>query len=316
MKTYKLSSIVAAIVLLFANASTTKVAAQELKGNISISGAFALYPITVKWAEEFKKLHPGVKIDIQAGGAGKGITDVLSKVTDIGLVSRDLNAAEYKKGAFPVAVTKDAVIPTISATSPFRKVIYEKGVKKEAFNNIFITGKYKTWNTLGIKSEAPIHVYTRSDASGAAETWAKYFGKKQEDLQGVAVFGDPGLAQAVKRDPSGIGYNNIVYIYDTKTNKATNGVVPVPIDLNNNGKLDPDENFYGDVDQLVAAIVAGKYPSPPARDLYYVTVGRPSNPIVKEFIKYILTSGQQFVTEAGYIKFSKEKIKHELEKVK
>ncbi len=316
MKTYKLTSIVAAIVLLFANASTTKVAAQELKGNISISGAFALYPITVKWAEEFKKIHPGVKIDIQAGGAGKGITDVLSKVTDIGLVSRDLNAAEYKKGAFAVAVTKDAVIPTISAASPFRKVLYEKGVRKEAFNNIFITGKYKTWNTLGFKSDAPIHVYTRSDAAGAAETWAKYFGKKQEDLLGVAVFGDPGLAQAVKRDPSGIGYNNIVYIYDTKTNKATNGVVPVPIDLNNNGKLDQNENFYGDVDQLVAAIVAGKYPSPPARDLYYVTVGKPKNPIVKEFIKYILTNGQQFVTEAGYIKFSKEKLNKELEKVK
>jgi len=315
MKTHKLS-LVAILILVLANATTTKVAAQELKGNISISGAFALYPITVKWAEEFKKIHPSVKIDIQAGGAGKGITDVLSKVTDIGLVSRDLNGAEYKKGAYAVAVTKDAVIPTISAASPFRKVLYERGVRKDAFNNIFITGKYKTWNTLGFKSDAPIHVYTRSDAAGAAETWAKYFGKKQEDLLGVAVFGDPGLAQAVKRDPSGIGYNNIVYIYDTKTNKPTNGVVPVPIDLNNNGKLDPDENFYGDVDQLVAAIVAGKYPSPPARDLYFVTVGKPSNPIVKEFIKYILTTGQKFVAEAGYIKFSKEKLNKELEKVK
>ena len=49
--------------------------------------------------------HPKVKIDIQAGGAGKGITDVLSKVTDIGLVSRELNPAEFKKGAFAIAVT-------------------------------------------------------------------------------------------------------------------------------------------------------------------------------------------------------------------
>lgn len=315
MKISKIS-FVPVLILLLVNATTTKVGAQDLKGNISISGAFAMYPITVKWAEEFKKINPNVKIDIQAGGAGKGITDVLSKVTDIGLVSRDLNSAEYKKGAFAVAVTKDAVIPTISASSPYRKVLYEKGVKKDAFNHIFITGKYKTWNTLGFKSEAPIHVYTRSDASGAAETWAKYFNKKQEDLQGVAVFGDPGLAQAVKRDPSGLGFNNIVYIYDAKTNKPTNGVVPVPIDLNNNGKLDPDENFYDDVDQLIAAIVAGKYPSPPARDLYFVTVGKPKNPIVKEFIKYILTDGQKYVQEAGYIKFSKEKIAKELEKVK
>jgi phosphate transport system substrate-binding protein len=123
MKTNKIT-LIAVIILVLANATASKVAAQDLKGNISISGAFALYPITVKWAEEFKKINPNVKIDIQAGGAGKGITDVLSKVTDIGLVSRDLNAAEFKKGAFAIAVTKDAVIPTISATSPYKKVLY------------------------------------------------------------------------------------------------------------------------------------------------------------------------------------------------
>ncbi len=315
MKTNK-KLLLTLVVLIIANLSPSRISAQDLTGNISISGAFALYPITVKWAEEFKKKHPKVKIDIQAGGAGKGITDVLSKVTDIGLVSRDLNAAENKKGAYAIAVTKDAVIPTISASSPYKTVLYKKGVKKEAFNNIFITGKYKTWNTLGFKSTAPIHVYTRSDAAGAAETWASYFGKKQEDLQGVAVFGDPGLAQAVQRDPSGLGFNNIVYIYDTKTNKPTNGIVPVPIDLNNNGKLDADENFYSNIDKLIAAIVSGKYPSPPARDLYFVTSGKPKNAAVKAFIKYILTDGQKFVSEAGYIKLSKEKLTKELGKVK
>ncbi|HSD08195.1 PstS family phosphate ABC transporter substrate-binding protein [Flavobacterium sp.] len=316
MKRSKKGLLAFIILIITANFAPTKASAQDLSGSISISGAFALYPITVKWAEEFKKQHPKVKIDIQAGGAGKGITDVLSKVTDVGLVSRDLNNAELKKKAFAIAVTKDAVIPTISASSPFKAVLYKRGIKKEALNNIFITGKYKTWNTLGFTSPAPIHVYTRSDAAGAAETWAHYFGKKQEDLQGVAVFGDPGLAQAVKRDPSGIGFNNIVYVYDTKTNKPTNGVVPIPIDLNNNGKLDPNENFYGDINQLIAAVAAGKYPSPPARDLYFVTNGKPSNPIVKAFIKYILTDGQKYVSEAGYIKLTKEKLTTELAKVK
>ena len=28
---------------------------ERIKGHISISGAFALYPITVRWAEEFQK---------------------------------------------------------------------------------------------------------------------------------------------------------------------------------------------------------------------------------------------------------------------
>ncbi len=295
--------------------SNTKSVPDNLSGNISISGAFALYPITVKWAEEFRKIHPNVKIDISAGGAGKGITDVLSKVTDIGLVSRDLNIAEVKKGAFPIAVTKDAVIPTTSASNPFLNQLKARGVKKDEFNNIFITGKIRSWNQLGFKSAAPIHVYTRSDAAGAAETWAKYFGKKQEDLLGVAVYGDPGLATAVKKDPSAIGFNNIVYIYDSKTKRATNGVAVLPIDLNKNGKIDPEENFYDTVDDLIAAIAAGKYPSPPARDLYFVTNGRPQNPIVVEFTKWVLTEGQKYVHEAGYINLPQDKLTVELGKL-
>jgi len=40
-----------------------------------------------KWAEEYTKLYPNIKIDISAGGAGKGITDVLSGMVDIAMVS-------------------------------------------------------------------------------------------------------------------------------------------------------------------------------------------------------------------------------------
>lgn len=48
-----------------------------LSGYITLSGAFALYPLAIQWADEFHRLHPDVDIDISAGGAGKGITDVL-----------------------------------------------------------------------------------------------------------------------------------------------------------------------------------------------------------------------------------------------
>lgn len=290
---------------------------KKLKGNISISGAFALYPMAVKWAEEFKKTHPEVKIDISAGGAGKGMTDALTGTADIGMISREINPEELKKGAYPVAVTKDAVIPTMSMNNPLLGYIQRKGVKQKAFAKLWITGEAKTWGkVLGIKATLPVHVYTRSDAAGAAETWAKYLGKKQEDLLGVGVFGDPGLATAVKKDASGIGFNNIIYIYDTKTKKQANGLRAVPIDVNNNGQIDADENFYNTLDELMQAIADGKYPSPPARDLYFVTKGKPSNPVVAEFLKYVLTEGQKFVHEAGYISLSKEHISSEINKVK
>jgi len=315
-KTILLAGFLALGWLTFSSYKDSPTRPDQLSGTISISGAFALYPITVKWAEEFKKLHPDVKIDISAGGAGKGITDVLSNITDIGLVSRNLTPEESKKGANPFAVTKDAVVPVVSANNPFLKDLLAHGIKKSALNDIFITGNARVWAQAGEKSNAPIHVYTRSDAAGAAETWANYFGKKQDDLQGVAVYGDPGLAQAVKKDPVGIGFNNIVYVYDQNTKQATNGVVPLPIDLNNNGKIDPDENFYGTIDQIVAAITSGKYPSPPARDLYFVTKGAPKTEAVKEFIRYVLTDGQKFIPEQGYITLSPAKITAGLNKLK
>jgi phosphate transport system substrate-binding protein len=289
----------------------------ELKGNISISGAFALYPLTVKWAEEFKKIHPGVKFDISAGGAGKGMTDALSKMVDIGLVSRAINPDEVKKGAYAIAVTKDAVVPTVSVNNPVLKDILANGLDREAAMNIFITGKTKTWGqALGIKSAVPIRIYTRSDACGAGETWAQYLGKKQEDLLGVGVFGDPGLAQAVTKDPSGIAYNNIGYAYDAKTKKLNPGIKVIPLDVNNNGKIDPDENFYDTMDNLVNAIASGKYPSPPARDLYFVTSGKPMKKELVEFIKWTLTDGQKYVFESGYINLPKEKLAAGLDKVK
>ena len=289
--------------------------ADDLQGTISISGAFALYPITVKWASEFKKLHPKVTFNISAGGAGKGITDALSGLVDIGLASRDIDPSEVKKGAYTVYVTKDAVVPTFNSNNPDAAALLAKGVTRNEFLNVFVTGSVTNWKQLGGKVSVPIHVYNRSDAAGAGETWAKYFGKKQEDLLGGGFYGDPGLAQAVKKDVTGIGYNNLAYLYDLKTRKQIPGISVLPIDVNGNGKIDADENFYGTIDQLTEAIASGKYPSPPARNLGFLFKGKPKKKELIEFVKYVLTDGQKFVDENGYIALSKAKLQEELKKV-
>jgi len=315
----KLNSIVLVLLYLSGILLPPEIAAQEkLSGQLSISGAFALYPMAVKWSEEFRKINPDVKIDLSAGGAGKGIADALSGMVDIGMVSREIYPEEIKKGAFPVSVTKDAVVATVSEQNPALNDILTKGLKTDAGNSIWITGRFTTWaQAFGSKVNSPIHVYTRSDACGAAEMWAKFFGKKQEDLLGVGVFGDPGLAQAVKRDPLGIGFNNIGYTYDANTKQQVKGLRVVPLDLNNNGKIDPDENFYNSMNELIAAIASGKYPSPPARELYFVIKDNPSKrKLLTEFIKFVLTDGQKYVHEAGYIELPKDKLENELKKLK
>lgn len=292
------------------------IAQDKIKGTITLSGAWALYPLAVRWAEEFRKIYPEVKIDLSAGGAGKGITDALNNMVDIGMVSREIYPEEIKKGAFGIAVSKDAVVPVINASNPALDVLLSKGLKKDAGNNIWITGLYKTWaQAFGIKGTTAIHVYTRSDACGAGEVWAKYFNNKQEDLLGIGMYGDPGLALAVKKDPLGIGYNNIGYVFDNKTKQQLAGIRILPLDINGDGKISPEEDFYNTMDELIEAISSGKFPSPPARELYFVTNGKPQKEVVIKFLQWILSDGQKFVNEAGYITLSKEKIAAEMKKV-
>jgi phosphate transport system substrate-binding protein len=276
--------------------------------------------MAIKWAEEFQKIYPAVKVDIAAGGAGKGMADALAGVVDIGNISREIYPEEMQKGAWWVSVTKDAVVPTMNDKNPFRADLLKKGLTRESMNDVWITGKTTDWKTIaasssGILNKSALHVYTRSDACGAAGTWATYFGKKQEDLQGVGVYGDPGLADAVRKDVLGIGYNNINYVYDAQTKGPVPGIRILPIDINENGIIDKDEDFYATRDEIVDAIGSGKYPSPPARELFFACAGRPEKPVVRIFITWVLTDGQKYVAEAGYINLSPEQIAQELQKL-
>lgn len=296
--------------------SNSQADGEELEGRISLSGAFALYPLAVQWAEDFQKLHPGVKIEIDGGGAGKGMTDALAGQVDFGMVSREISDAEAANGAVGFPVAKDAVVPTINEKNPQYAALVKHGITQQAATDIWINGTIKTWGQLlGTSDATAINVFTRSDACGAAETWAKWLGKSQEDLLGEGVNGDPGVATAVQKNVNSIGLNNIGYAYDNNTLKPLPGIRVLPIDVNGNGQIDSDEDFYATKDQLTKAIAEGKYPSPPARDLYLVTKGIPTDPVVVAFLKYVLTEGQKANAGVGYITIPQDKLDAALKKL-
>lgn len=273
---------------------------EVLSGYITVSGAFALYPLVIQWADEFHRLHPEVDIDVSAGGAGKGITDVLADQVDIGMVSRELKPQEVEKGTLAFAVAKDAVVPTINAHHPMLKNLEKVGLSREMARKLWLSAQSK------------VHVYTRSDACGAAETWAAFLGVKQEDLKGTALFGDPGVAETLQKDVDGIGYNNIGYAYHDKTHRPLKGLAIIPIDVNGNGKIDDDERFYDTMEALMQAVSDGRYPTPPSRNLYLVTAGKPKNSVVREFLKYVLTRGQRLNAPAGFVKMNEQQVKQGL----
>jgi phosphate transport system substrate-binding protein len=283
---------------------------------ITISGAFALYPMVVRWSEEYHALHPEVQFDVQAGGAGKGMSDVLAGAVDIGMVSREIRSEEIEQGAVGIAVAKDAVVATINANNPVLERLLTTGLTPASGAGIWLTGEITTWGALvGSEDTNAIHVFTRADSCGAAEVWAKYLGgEAQEDLLGTGVQGDPGVAEAVRQDPLGIGYNNLNFAYDATTGQPIEGLLVIPLDLNGDGTISADEDFYATREEVAQAIAEGRYPSPPSRALFLVTKGEPTG-IVADFIRWILTDGQAFVEETGYVRLTDAQLQEGLQLV-
>lgn len=288
---------------------------QDLNGTITISGAWALYPMMIRWGEEFQKLHPGVQFDISAGGAGKGMSDAVSGAVDIGMVSREIHPEEIELGAFWVAVAKDAVFLTVNENNPVLDDLYQRGISRDILVGIYITAEITSWGQVVGRPDItdPIHIFTRSDACGAADTWAEYLGGTQEDLLGIGVYGDPGVLDAVIKDPLSIGYNNLNYAFDFSTGLPIEGARIIPLDINANGRVDSEE-VYNTKEAAVVAVSSNHYPSPPARDLNLVTNGQPVG-ITQAFMTWILTDGQQFLQEMGYIALSQDKLEVELIKL-
>ena len=299
------------------DAQAPAAAQEELSGTISVSGAFALYPMMTVWAEEFHKLHPDVEFDVQGGGAGKGMTDTIAGTVDIGMISREIKPEEEAQDIFWVSVTKDAVFPLISDSNPAKDQILAKGIPQEVFSKIFISGEIKTWgDVVGDPSITDqINVYTRSDSAGAAEQWSKFAGgKAQDELIGIGINGEPALVDTVVKDPLGIGYANLNSVFDLSSGGIVTGIVVPPIDINNNGQAEVEETYKVKED-AINAIAEGTYPSPPARFENLATKGKPTG-LTLAFIEWILTDGQQSLEQAGYVPLTPEQQAEALAKLK
>lgn len=271
-------------------------AAEKNINVITLSGAWAIYPTAVAWADAFQDKYPEIRIDITAGGAGKGAADAIAGLVDIGMVSREPDPAEIQKGIIPIYILHDAVFPIVSKKNPIIEKIIQKGMKRTDFQRMYLEVIPIRWQDIYSNSiNKTVHVYTRSDSCGAASAWANYLGKKQEDLKGIGLYGDPGLIDAVKKDPLGIGYTNFGYVFDS-SGKVIDGVIVIPIDANEDGTIDASEKCVNR-DVAIKLINAGKYPV--LRKNYFYIKGKPVS-VVKKFIEFALSDeGAKIVEEVG-----------------
>ncbi|MCX6254070.1 MAG: substrate-binding domain-containing protein [Bacteroidia bacterium] len=293
----------------------------EAKGNISgnflISGAYALYPLVRKWADDFMKIQPAVKIMVVSGGTGQGITDLLAKKNQLAMVSRPLTDEELNAGIWSVPVAKDGVAPIINQKNPYLERILNQGLSPEEYMKAFTSDKPLTWGELlDTIGKEKIIVFTRADESGAADVFADFLFKKSSDLKGTRVTGDEEMIKSVQENKLALGFCNFSYAFDAKTGERIKNIQIVPSDLDFDNKIDREEIPFTNLEEAHRGLWLGIYPKNLCRELTISSLEKPVDPAIIEFLRYMLTEGQESIKETGLCALNNVYLRSSLEKLK
>jgi phosphate transport system substrate-binding protein len=284
-----------------------------ISGNLNAVGSDTLSNLMTEWGRGFNALYPNVKFQSESKGSGTAPPALIAGTAQLGPMSRDMKPSEvddfegkfgYKPTQIRVAI--DSLAIYVNKDNPIEKLslpqvdaIFGKQRKAQYPKNV------ASWGDLGLTGDwatRPISLYGRNSASGTYGFVKEHILKNGDFKDTVKEqAGSAAVVLGVTDDKSGIGYSGIGY--------RSAGVRPVPISIDD--KSEPvavsPSNVYG-----------GKYPI--TRFLYiYVNKApnRPLDPLVKEFITYVLSqSGQQGVLKDGYFPLPSAKAAEDLQKIK
>jgi phosphate transport system substrate-binding protein len=283
--------------------TTYTATAQQSK--IIVTGSRFTYPLVERWMAEYTKAHPEIAIKINPRGG------VDADSANLIINGHELSPEEIRPGYRVVNIGRYILLPVASCKNSKVKVYQEKGLDERTTKKIFFD-KYDPFadnevSKKDIEKEkallAGLTLYTREQKACAPTTFARYYGFEQADLRGKRIGGDDKhLIQAILKDTSGITYNNPGAIYDLKTRKVKEGLVVLPVDLNNNGKLEADEKIYDNLEVLTAALEQKKLDG-----IVYgnINLSFPqdlgANKALTEFVLWILKDGQQYIHEYAFL---------------
>lgn len=289
----------------------------ELKGEFSVSGAYALTPLAKKWAAGFMKLHPGVRIEVVRSGTGQGIEDLITGKSRVALISRQLKEEDISAGIWTVPVAKEGVAPIISSGNPYLERILSRGLSTDEFLKVFAGDKPVTWGELlDTTGKEVVVAYSRADEAGAADVWAEFLYRRTEDLRGKKITGDIEMVKAVSNDPYAIGYCNFSYAFNIENGMKLKEVNIIPFDLDFDNIVRTKEVPFSTLEKAHRSLWLGIYPKSLCRELSLGSVGKPSDPLIIEFIRYTLTEGQKEVTSVGLCELNDVYISYSLDKLK
>lgn len=176
--------------------ATTHAAAQRL----TLTGSSTVAPLVNEIARQFEAQLPGVRIDVQTGGSGKGIADARNGIADIGMASRALKDDESDVVAHQIAA--DGVGIIVHQSNTVQKLTDEQVVA-------IYTGRITNWQDVGGPNQA-ITVVHKAEGRATLEVFLQYFAVENSRVQADVIVGDNEHGvKTVAGSPAAIGYVSI-----------------------------------------------------------------------------------------------------------
>jgi phosphate transport system substrate-binding protein len=256
----------------------------EIKGTITASGSSALQPLAEQAAKTFKEKNPNATVNVQGGGSGTGLTQVMQGAVDIG--NSDIFANE-KTGIDATALIdhKVAVVGFAAVTNEKVKV---DNLTKAQLIDIF-TGKITNWKDVG-GNDMKIQVINRPKSSGTRASFKRYALDGKDEVEGTALTEDSSGAvkKIIQTTDGSIGYLASSYL-STEANKAGLKVM----------KLDG-------VEMSKDNITSGKYNIWSYEHMY--TKGEAKD-LAKAFLDYMISDDvKPLIIKLGYIPTTEMKV--------
>jgi phosphate transport system substrate-binding protein len=282
-----------------------------VSGNITSVGSDTMNNMMALWAETFRRAYPNVKIQIEGKGSSTAPPALIAGSSQFGPMSRPMKSMEIdrfeaKYGYKPTQIrtSYDALAVWVNKDNPLQKLTLAQ------IDAVFSKARRRggkaavKWGDLGLTGDwanRPISIYGRNSASGTYGFFKEHVLQNGDYKDQVKEQpGSAAVVQGVTEDRYGIGYSGVGY--------RTSGVRPLQL------AEKPAGPFY---DGSYANVTSGRYPL--SRFLYiYVNKapGKPLGPLVREYLKLILSrDGQEVVMKDGYLPLSAAIIAEELKKL-
>lgn len=284
-----------------------------ITGNINSVGSDTLNNLMTLWVEGFNKKYPNTRIQVEGKGSATAPPALATGGSQLGPMSRKMKNEEiapfiskYNYEPTVISVAIDALGIFVNKNNPLEEISMEE--VDAIFSKTRIRGatEISTWGQLKLKADfanASISMYGRNSASGTYGFF-KEFALNKGDFKDTVKEqpGSSSVIQGVENDRFAIGYSGIGYI--------TSGVKAL--------KLSQSGRWNGEAfPPAYANTLNGKYPL--SRFLYiYINKNPkvPIDPLVKEFITYVLSrEGQEIVVKDGYYPLPAKIAEKELKKL-